>query len=274
MFTSATTGIIWTAPSANGTAGRPRLCPRTSPPALTDARLRHRSRPRNSRAATALVWDTRDGTAPGSPPCRFPAAMTFRSSLSPSRDKADARPGRPDQIVQHARHRARSHPARPAASTATAQFCLPRCCRLMSPQKWTATRSCWASPACPSTRRATTRRKPVSDADSNHALSFLYPAVKAGLPNVVSCSGQTITLPGGKYQAIHLLAAATTAHQSPSTSMPSTAARPRPCPSPSPIGAPRRGSRLHRVLPLHSAGSKPGPTTSATTAWCWTPPKS
>ena len=45
-------------------------------------------------------------------------------------------------------------------------------------------------------------------ADSNHALSFLYPAVKAGLPNVVSCSGQTITLPSGKYQAIHFLAAA------------------------------------------------------------------
>ena len=45
-------------------------------------------------------------------------------------------------------------------------------------------------------------------ADSNHALSFLYPAVKAGLPNVVSCSGQTIALPSGKYQAIHFLAAA------------------------------------------------------------------
>ena len=31
--------------------------------------------------------------------------------------------------------------------------------------------------------------------DSNHALSFLYPTVKGGLPNVVACSGQTITLP-------------------------------------------------------------------------------
>jgi hypothetical protein len=47
-----------------------------------------------------------------------------------------------------------------------------------------------------------------TDAASNHALSFLYPAVKAGLPNAVSCSGQTIAIPDGKYQAIHLLAAA------------------------------------------------------------------
>jgi hypothetical protein len=47
-----------------------------------------------------------------------------------------------------------------------------------------------------------------TDADSNHALSFLYPAVKGSLPNVVSCTGQTIALPSGKYQAVHLLAAA------------------------------------------------------------------
>ena len=47
-----------------------------------------------------------------------------------------------------------------------------------------------------------------TDAASNHALSFLYPAVKAAVPNVVACSGQTITVPSGKYQAIHLLAAA------------------------------------------------------------------
>ncbi len=43
---------------------------------------------------------------------------------------------------------------------------------------------------------------------SNHTISFQYPAVKAGLPDVVSCSGQTISVPGGKYQAVHLLAAA------------------------------------------------------------------
>ena len=43
---------------------------------------------------------------------------------------------------------------------------------------------------------------------SNHALSFLYPAVKAGLPNVAACSGQTISVPSGKYAAVHLLAAA------------------------------------------------------------------
>ena len=43
---------------------------------------------------------------------------------------------------------------------------------------------------------------------SNHAISFLYPNVREGLPNVVSCTGQTLALPGGKYKAIHLLAAA------------------------------------------------------------------
>jgi hypothetical protein len=47
-----------------------------------------------------------------------------------------------------------------------------------------------------------------TDADSNHALPFLYPAVKAGLPNVVACSGQTLSVPSGKYAAVHLLAAA------------------------------------------------------------------
>ncbi len=45
-------------------------------------------------------------------------------------------------------------------------------------------------------------------AASNHAVSFLYPNVREGLPNVVSCNGQTITVPSGKYKAIHLLAAA------------------------------------------------------------------
>jgi len=42
---------------------------------------------------------------------------------------------------------------------------------------------------------------------SNHAVSFLYPSVREGLPNVVACIGQTITLPGGRYKALHLLAA-------------------------------------------------------------------
>lgn len=46
-------------------------------------------------------------------------------------------------------------------------------------------------------------------AASNHAVSFLYPAVREGQPNVITCSGQTILLPPGKYKTIHLLAAAT-----------------------------------------------------------------
>ena len=44
---------------------------------------------------------------------------------------------------------------------------------------------------------------------SNHAVSFLYPGVREGLPNVIACTGQTITLPSGRYKAVHLLAAAT-----------------------------------------------------------------
>jgi len=47
-----------------------------------------------------------------------------------------------------------------------------------------------------------------TDAASNHAVSFLYPNVREGLPNIVSCTGQTLSLPGGKYKAIHLLMAA------------------------------------------------------------------
>ena len=43
---------------------------------------------------------------------------------------------------------------------------------------------------------------------SNHAVSFLYPNVREGLPNVISCAGQTLALPGGKYKAMHLLTAA------------------------------------------------------------------
>ncbi|MCW3062677.1 MAG: putative cellulase [Capsulimonas sp.] len=41
---------------------------------------------------------------------------------------------------------------------------------------------------------------------SNHAHSFLFPT---GKNNVVVCKGQQITLPGGNYKAIHILAAAT-----------------------------------------------------------------
>ena len=45
--------------------------------------------------------------------------------------------------------------------------------------------------------------------ESNHAVSFLYPAAKAGVPNVVACAGQTIALPSsGKFQAVRILAAA------------------------------------------------------------------
>jgi hypothetical protein len=44
---------------------------------------------------------------------------------------------------------------------------------------------------------------------SNHAVSFLYPSVHEGLPNVVACTGQTISIPSGRYKALHLLAAAT-----------------------------------------------------------------
>ena len=48
-----------------------------------------------------------------------------------------------------------------------------------------------------------------ADEASNHAVSFLYPNIREGLPNVVACLGQTISLPGGRYKALHLLAAAT-----------------------------------------------------------------
>ncbi|MGI4790884.1 MAG: hypothetical protein ACRYFS_18800, partial [Janthinobacterium lividum] len=34
------------------------------------------------------------------------------------------------------------------------------------------------------------------------------PAVRTGLSNTIACTGQTISLPSGKYQAIHILAAA------------------------------------------------------------------
>lgn len=47
-----------------------------------------------------------------------------------------------------------------------------------------------------------------ADAASNHAVSFLYPNVREGLPDIISCTGQTLTLPPGKYRALHLLAAA------------------------------------------------------------------
>ena len=46
------------------------------------------------------------------------------------------------------------------------------------------------------------------DLASNHAISFLYPVVRDGQPNVIACTGQTLSLPSGKYKAIHLLMAA------------------------------------------------------------------
>ena len=47
-----------------------------------------------------------------------------------------------------------------------------------------------------------------TESDSNHSVSFLYPNVREGLPNIISCNGQTLSLPGGKYKAMHLLMAA------------------------------------------------------------------
>lgn len=44
-----------------------------------------------------------------------------------------------------------------------------------------------------------------ADDASNHRVSFLYP--KADAPDVVTCRGQTLDLPGGNYRAVHLLAA-------------------------------------------------------------------
>ena len=102
-----------------------------------------------------------------------------------------------------------------------------------------------------------------TDADSNHALSFLYPVAKGSLPNVVACSGQTITLPGsGKYQAIHLLAAAgdgvpvtvsiNALYGSETASLPITIADWSAAP-PAPAY-----TASYRTTP---AGAKPGPTT-------------
>ena len=98
-----------------------------------------------------------------------------------------------------------------------------------------------------------------TDAASNHALSFQYPAVKAGLPNVVSCSGQTIALPGGKYQAIHILAAGSDApitaninvqYGSETASLPVTVAAWGTAPSAPAFTASYRNT---------SAGARPGP---------------
>ncbi len=101
-----------------------------------------------------------------------------------------------------------------------------------------------------------------TDADSNHALSFLYPAVKGALPNVVACSGQTIILPSGKYQAVHLLAAASDGlpvtvninalYGSETASLPVTIADWSAAPP-----APAFTASYHTT----PAGSKPGPTT-------------
>ncbi len=44
-----------------------------------------------------------------------------------------------------------------------------------------------------------------TESTSNHRVSFLYP--RPDVNNVVVCRGQTMSLPGGNYRAIHLLAA-------------------------------------------------------------------
>ncbi len=54
-----------------------------------------------------------------------------------------------------------------------------------------------------------------SGAASNHAISFLFPPTRAGQPNVIACTGQTIPLPGSKYKAVHLLMAAAAADSQP-----------------------------------------------------------
>ena len=54
-------------------------------------------------------------------------------------------------------------------------------------------------------------------AASNHAISFLFPATREGQPNVISCTGQTLSLPDGKYAAVHLLMAATSPESQPQT---------------------------------------------------------
>ena len=115
-----------------------------------------------------------------------------------------------------------------------------------------------------------------TDADSNHALPFLYPAVKAGMPNVVACSGQTLPVPSGRYAAVHLLAAASDGtsvmvnvnaqYGGDTASLPVTvadwsAARPLRLRSPRPTG-----TRLPEPSPAQPR--------SATTAWRWTQPKS
>ena len=102
-----------------------------------------------------------------------------------------------------------------------------------------------------------------SGADSNHAVSFLYPIAKAGVPNVVACSGQTITLPSsGKYQSVHLLAAASdgvptsvslsAVYGSETTSLPVTVAD---------WGAAPTVPAFTATYHYTSAGAKPGPTT-------------
>ena len=57
-----------------------------------------------------------------------------------------------------------------------------------------------------------------TSAESSHALSFLFPATREGQPNVIGCTGQTISLPDGKYKAIHLLMAATSPENQPQPS--------------------------------------------------------
>ena len=101
-----------------------------------------------------------------------------------------------------------------------------------------------------------------TDEGSNHALSFLYPAVKGTLPNVAACSGQTIAVPGGKYQAVHLLAAASDGvpvtvsinaqYSNDTASLPVTVADWSASPS-----APAFTASYHYT----PAGAKPGPAT-------------
>ena len=98
-------------------------------------------------------------------------------------------------------------------------------------------------------------------ADSNHALSFLYPAVKAGLPNVVACTGQSISVPGGKYVAVHFLAASDSASITTSISAQyggDTAALPVTVSSWDTAPAAPAFTASYRNTP---AGAKPGPVT-------------
>jgi len=49
---------------------------------------------------------------------------------------------------------------------------------------------------------------PEEGAESERRISFQYPPKAAGAKNAVSCAGQTVPVPQGRYRAVHLLAAA------------------------------------------------------------------